>query len=114
MAMISSSLASSRTLHVPATFRSTRLPPPIAPVGGKPTTASASAATTARVHDLLLRQHGVNPARLIMPTRGNVQRLERLVSATGWMVEMKKQVDRLEAEVRVLKGQKAMATSGHV
>lgn len=89
---------SGRTVHVPAYLRSTKLP-------------AAKPSTQMRVQEVL-REFGVNPNRLIMPTIRNVNRLESLMNATQALVDMKKQVDRVETEVRILKAQKE--TAGHM
>lgn len=41
-----------------------------------------------------------------MPTRGNVERMESLQSAAVGLLEMKKNVDRVEQEIRTLRAQK--------
>lgn len=41
-----------------------------------------------------------------MPTRGNVERMESLQSAAVGLLEMKKNVDRIEQEIRTLRAQK--------
>jgi DNA methyltransferase 1-associated protein 1 len=44
--------------------------------------------------------------RLVMPTRDNVEKLDALVAAISTLVETKKQVDRSDHEVAVLKKRK--------
>jgi DNA methyltransferase 1-associated protein 1 len=41
-----------------------------------------------------------------MPTRPNLDMLERVFGAAAGLVEMKRQVDRVEQELRTLKAQK--------
>lgn len=40
-----------------------------------------------------------------MPTRNNIEVLERLFEASGALVDLKRQVDRVDQEVRTLKAQ---------
>jgi DNA methyltransferase 1-associated protein 1 len=54
----------------------------------------------------MLEELGVNPARLIMPTKTNLDKLESLLAAAQNLLEMKKQVDRAEQELRILRAQK--------
>jgi DNA methyltransferase 1-associated protein 1 len=44
--------------------------------------------------------------RLVMPTRGNIEKLEALVAAISTLVETKKQMDRSDHEVAVLRKRK--------
>lgn len=78
--------------HQPACLRSTKLPLP------RPNAAI-------RITEMLT-ELGVNVHRLVMPTRGNIDELEALFGAAGAMVDMKRQVDRVQQEVRVLRAQR--------
>lgn len=49
---------------------------------------------------------GVNGEKLVMPTRSNVEELEGLFGAVTALVDMKRQVDRVSQEVRMLRAQK--------
>lgn len=44
---------------------------------------------------------GVSHTRLVMPTKENSAKLESLLEAAGTLVETKKQVDRIEQEIKV-------------
>jgi len=52
-----------------------------------------------------LLEYGVNSSRLVMPTRENLLHLESLIDATTSLVEIKKNVDRVEQDIRLLKGE---------
>ena len=54
----------------------------------------------------LLEELGVNSKNLVMPTRTNVELLERLLISAGALVDMKRQFDRVEQEIRTLRAQK--------
>lgn len=47
-----------------------------------------------------------------MPTRPNIQRLEELQQAAAGLLEVKKSVDRLELDIRMLKAQRESANGG--
>jgi DNA methyltransferase 1-associated protein 1 len=49
---------------------------------------------------------GVSTQKLVMPTRDNLEVFDRLLHAAGGLVDMKRQVDRVEQEVRTLRAQK--------
>lgn len=89
----SSHLAMKHPVHVPVYLRSTRLPVP------KPNTAI-------RVTELL-GELGVSTHRLVMPTRVNLEIFDGVLQAASNLVEMKRQVDRVEQEIRTLKAQKS-------
>lgn len=55
---------------------------------------------------------GVSHTRLVMPTRDNCAQLESLLEAAGALVETKKQVDRIEQEIRVLQERLGKASEG--
>lgn len=50
--------------------------------------------------------------KLVMPTKGNVERLESLMGAIATLVELKRQVDRCERELEVLKREKGGSGPG--
>ena len=52
-----------------------------------------------------LSEHNINSSRLVMPTRENLLHLESLIEATTLLLETRKNVDRVENEIRVMKGQ---------
>jgi DNA methyltransferase 1-associated protein 1 len=88
----SSHLATRHPLHVGVHLRSTKLPQP------KPNAAI-------RITDLL-GEMGVSTQKLVMPTRVNLEVFERVLQAAGGLVDMKRQVDRVEQEVRTLRAQR--------
>jgi len=49
---------------------------------------------------------GVETQRLIMPTRTNVDTLDGVLAAGAALVDMKRQVDRVEQELRTLRAQR--------
>jgi DNA methyltransferase 1-associated protein 1 len=49
---------------------------------------------------------GVETQRLVMPTRNNVDALEKVLEAGSALVDMKRQVDRVEQELRKLRAQR--------
>ncbi|GMK57062.1 hypothetical protein CspeluHIS016_0309020 [Cutaneotrichosporon spelunceum] len=88
----SSHLATKHPAHVPAYLRSTKMPVP------KPNTAI-------RVSELLAEM-GVSTTRLVMPTRTNLEAYDGVLQAAASLVDMKRQVDRVEQEIRALKAQR--------
>lgn len=87
--MISSTAPSTKTAHVPAHLRSTKLPTPKASIAPKVTA--------------LLAELGVSHVRLVMPTRENIQHLEALLDAAAVLIDTKKSVDRIDQEIRTHK-----------
>ncbi|KAF8476508.1 hypothetical protein JB92DRAFT_2769952 [Gautieria morchelliformis] len=83
---VSSTAPSTKTAHVPAHLRSTKLPTPKASIAPKVTT--------------LLGELGISPMRLVMPTKDNIQYLEGLLDAAGVLIDTKKSVDRINQEIR--------------
>jgi DNA methyltransferase 1-associated protein 1 len=77
---------------VPAYPRSTRLPLP------KPTAAI-------RITEIL-GELGVSTARLVMATRHNMELYAGVLTAANGLVDMKRQVDRVEQELRTLRAQR--------
>ncbi|EJU06594.1 hypothetical protein DACRYDRAFT_103540 [Dacryopinax primogenitus] len=51
----------------------------------------------------LLAELQISPNTLVMPTKVNVEKLESLLNTAGILIEMKRSVDRLDQEIRVLK-----------
>lgn len=88
----SSHLATKHPAHVPVYLRSTKMPLP------KPNTAI-------RVTELLA-ELGVSTSRLVMPTRTNLEAYDGVLQAAASLVDMKRQVDRVEQEIRTLKAQR--------
>jgi DNA methyltransferase 1-associated protein 1 len=87
-----SHLAARHPVHQPAFLRSTRLTTP------KPNAAI-------RINELLT-ELGISSQRLVMPTRDNVELFDGLLVAAGALVDMKRQVDRVEQEVKTLTAQR--------
>ncbi|KAL7420807.1 swr complex subunit [Cryptotrichosporon argae] len=82
----SSHLAQKHPVHQPVHLRSTRIPLP-------------PSSTALRVPELLA-EFGVAFGRLVMPTRANIDIYERVLQAAGGLLDMKRQVDRVEQEIR--------------
>lgn len=78
-----------KAAHQPVYLRSYKLPAP------KPTAAAKVAQA--------LGELGISHTRLVMPTRDNCAQLESLLEATAALVEIKKVVDKVEQDIRVLK-----------
>jgi DNA methyltransferase 1-associated protein 1 len=79
-----------KSSHQAAALRSYKIPTP------KQAVASRVSAT--------LTGHGVTSSRLVMPTRENLLHLESLIDATSSLLEARKNVVRVEDEIRLLKG----------
>jgi DNA methyltransferase 1-associated protein 1 len=60
----------------------------------------------------MLEELGVNATRLIMPTKTNADKFEALLGAAQNLLDMKKQVDRAEQELRILRAQKELGANG--
>ncbi|KAF7792812.1 hypothetical protein EIP86_003911 [Pleurotus ostreatoroseus] len=80
-------LTTTKAAHQPVFLRSYKLPVPKSSTAPKITAA--------------LSELGVRSDRLVMPTKDNCGLLESLLDATSSLVEMKKQMDRLDHEIRV-------------
>ena len=50
-----------------------------------------------------LSEYGINSSKLVMPTRENLIHLESLIDVTTSLLECKKNVDRVEQDIRVMK-----------
>lgn len=85
----STTAPSTKTAHVPAHLRSTKLPYPKSSIAPKVTA--------------LLGELGVSITRLVMPTQGNIQRLESLIESASQLIELKKVADRMDQEIRTQK-----------
>lgn len=96
--LVGPNLGPTRSMHMPAFLRSTKLPL-VRP--DKP--YSLQGKVWAMVEEL-----GVNPSRLVMPTRENVEKVDLLMHAAQNLLEMKKQHDRAEQELRILQAQRDM------
>ena len=58
-----------------------------------------------RITDIL-NELGVSTVRLVMPTRPNLELYEGVLTAANALVDMKRQVDRVEQELRTLRAQR--------
>ncbi|OCF36012.1 SWR1-complex protein 4 [Kwoniella heveanensis BCC8398] len=88
----SSHLASKHPVHQAVHLRSSKLPLP------KPT-------AQIRITEML-SELGINATKLVMPTRGNIEMFDSLLQAAGSLIDMKRQVDRVEQELRTVRAQK--------
>ncbi|RXK41024.1 hypothetical protein M231_01655 [Tremella mesenterica] len=84
--------ATKHATHNPVFLRSTKLPVP-------------KANATIRITEILT-ELGVSTQKLVMPTRTNIEMLEAVFNAAAGVIEMKRQVDRVEQELRTLRAQK--------
>lgn len=57
-----------------------------------------------KVASMLSAEYNINSSRLVMPTRENLLHLESLIEGATLLLETKKNVDRVEQEIRYLKG----------
>lgn len=53
----------------------------------------------------LLHESGIATQRAVMPTRDNLDMYEKLLHAATNLVDMKRQVDRVDQEIRTLHAQ---------
>ena len=53
----------------------------------------------------LLHELGISSTKLVMPTHNNLEMYEQLVNTASMLVEMKRQADRADQEVRSLEAQ---------
>ncbi|KAG6854886.1 hypothetical protein C0991_012076 [Blastosporella zonata] len=93
----SSSVPVTKAAHQPAYLRSYKLPTPKSALAPKVTAA--------------LAELGINHNRLVMPTRDNIMQLESLLEATTALVETKRVADKVEYDIRLLKGRLGMRDS---
>jgi DNA methyltransferase 1-associated protein 1 len=54
----------------------------------------------------LMAELGVDAQRLVMPTRDNLEALDKVLQAGATLVDMKRHVDRVEQELRTLSAQR--------
>ena len=93
--------ATTKASHQPVYLRSFKIPTPKPSVAPKVTQA--------------LAELGISHTRLVMPTRDNCTALESLLEASTTLVELKKLVDKVEYDIKVLKtrlGNKVGAAAG--
>ena len=81
--------SATKSAHTPAYLRSFKLPTPKQAIAPKVTQA--------------LAELGILHTRLVMPTRDNCAQLEQLVDATTTLIEMKRLVDKVDYDIKVLK-----------
>lgn len=87
-----SHLATKHPVHQPAHLRSSKMPVP-------------KANTAIRITELLA-EFGLSTTRLVMPTRGNIEAFDGVLQAAASLIDMKRQVDRVEQELRTIKAQR--------
>ncbi|KAI0089333.1 hypothetical protein BDY19DRAFT_945299 [Irpex rosettiformis] len=87
-----------KAAHQPVYLRSYKLPTP-------------KSATGPRIAQIM-GELGVSHTRLVMPTRENSAQLESLLEAAGALVETKKQVDRIEQEIRIAQERLGKSSEG--
>jgi len=87
-----SHLAAKHPPHVPAYLRSSKLPVPRSTV-------------ILRINELMA-ELGVETQRLVMPTRNNLEALDGVLVAGAALCDMKRQVDRVEQDLRSLRAQR--------
>lgn len=49
---------------------------------------------------------GINTQRLVMPTRANLEAFDAVLQAAGGLVDMKRQLDRVDQDLRTLRAQR--------
>ncbi|KAL4247057.1 SWR1-complex protein 4 [Abortiporus biennis] len=86
-----------KNTHVPTYVRSYKLP----------AAKSASAAKIAQI----MGELGISHTRLVMPTKENTAHLEGLLEAANSLIEMKKAVDKVEADIRTAQARLNMRAS---
>ncbi|KAG8937080.1 swr complex subunit [Tulasnella sp. 419] len=79
---------STKSAHKPVFLRSSQIP-----------MAKSNVATKI---NQILSEVNVHPSRLVMPTMVNIERMEGVLAAAQGLLEMKKTLDRVEQEIRVL------------
>lgn len=89
--------SSTKITHVPVHLRSFKLPAPKAAVAPKVTQA--------------LAEIGVTYSRLVMPTRDNCNKLDSLLEATTSLIEIKKIVDKVDQDIRMLRARLGLRES---
>ena len=87
-----SHLAAKHPPHVPAYLRSSKLPVP------RPN-------AILRINELMA-ELAVETQRLVMPTRNNLEALDGVLVAGAALCDMKRQVDRVEQDLRALRVQR--------
>ena len=92
------STTTTKAAHQPVYLRSYKLPTP-------------KSATGPRIAQIM-GELGVSHTRLVMPTRENSLHLESLLEAAAVLVETKKQVDRIEQEIRIAGERLGKASEG--
>lgn len=83
---------STKSSSQPVHFRSSRIPIPKQNLLSKITA--------------IVAENGISISRLVMPTKPNIERMEALQVAAAGLLDMKKNVDRVEQEIRTLKVQR--------
>ncbi|KAJ7068454.1 hypothetical protein C8F01DRAFT_1118240 [Mycena amicta] len=89
--------SSTKSTHQPAYLRSFKIPYPKSAISQKVIQA--------------MTELGISHTRLVMPTVGNLAHLENVMDAAANLVETKKNVDRVEFEIQVMRGRLGMQTT---
>jgi DNA methyltransferase 1-associated protein 1 len=92
------SSAITKSSHQPVHLRSTRIPIPKANVAQK--------------INAVLTEMAINSTRLVMPTKSNIEKMEALQNAAAGLVDIKKVVDRVDQEIRVLRARLGQEDEG--
>jgi len=87
-----SHLAAKHPIHAPVYLRSSKLLIP------RPSVAL-------RITELV-NELGISTQKLVMPTRSNLEEFDVLLIAAGALVDMKRQVERVGQELRMLRAQR--------
>ncbi|KAG8846154.1 swr complex subunit [Tulasnella sp. 330] len=82
-------LSATKAAHRAVHLRSSLIPVP-------------KAAALARINGII-SETGLHPGKLVMPTAANIERMEALQAAAGGLADMKRLVDKVEQEVKILK-----------
>lgn len=82
-------LLSAKSAHKSVHLRSSLIPTPKAAVLTKVTS--------------VFSEMNLSHSKLVMPSTANIEKMEALMAATGGLVDMKRMVDKVEQEVRVLR-----------
>ena len=86
-----------KTTHVPVHLRSFKLPIPKAAIAPKVIQ--------------ILSEVGISPSRLVMPTRDNCAKSEAVLESTTTLLEVKKVVDKVDQDIRVLRARLGLRES---
>lgn len=115
-----STLINSKNTHTPVHARSSKFPIPkpilashLQSVSSTPSNANGQGSSpTSSSNANILAKVDIHPNKLVMPTKENIELMEKVFAAGTQWVELQKQLERVDAEVNAHKARLGIANTG--